>query len=153
MQKLYILPYLLLIVIAGNSQPADFAICDSILSKNTLSLQDLDQLDSLLFSMNYYHSDTARSLYHRAISRAEANGFNQYAAHFEIWLADLLYEKFDPDSGLYYANHAAQRALEMDDSLTYASTANIRRLVYTSQNDFQTAFQICFEALRIFRTA
>ena len=150
MQKLYILPYLLLIVIAGNSQPADFAICDSILSKNTLSLQDLDQLDSLLFSMNYYHSDTARSLYHRAISRAEANGFNQYAAHFEIWLADLLYEKFDPDSGLYYANHAAQRALEMDDSLTYARTANIRRLVYTSHNDFQTAFQICFEALGIF---
>ena len=103
--------------------------------------------------LNYYQSDIARLLYGHSIIKAKENGFLNYAAHFEIGLADLLYEKFEPDSGLHYANHAAQRALEMDDSLTYASTANIRRLVYTSQNDFQTAFQICFEALRIFRTA
>lgn len=150
MKKNYFLFYLLLIVLQGFAQSADYRYCDSILSKNILSLQDLDQLDSILFSMNYYQSDTARSLYRRAISKAEASRSNHYAAHFEIWLADLLYEKFDPDSGLYYANLAAQRALEMDDSLTFARTANIRRLVYTTQNDFQTAFQICFEALGIF---
>jgi two-component sensor histidine kinase len=149
-QKFCILFFLLLVVIVGKSQSSDFDYCDSILSKRSLSQQDFQQLDTVLFSMNYYRSDTARLLYRRAISKAETNGFEDYAAHFEIWLADLVYELFEPDSALYYANQAAVRALEMGDSLMYARTANIRRNIYTAQNDFDTAFQICFEALGIF---
>lgn len=131
-------------------QGMDLSYCDSVLSKNTLSLEEFEKIDSILFTLNYYRSDSVRLLYQRAIVQAEANGFIELSIRFEIWLADLLYEIFLPDSGLYYANHAAERALELGDSLLYARTANVRRLVYTTKNDFETAFKICFEALDIF---
>ena len=124
----YLLIYSWLITLQGFAQSGDFNLCDSILSKSSFTQQDFQQLDTILFSMNYYRSDAAARLYKRAITKSEEGGLPDFAAHFEIWLADLYYELSDLDSGAYYASRAAQRALEMGDSLTYARTANIRRL-------------------------
>lgn len=131
-------------------QSRDFLLCDSILSRSTLSLQDLELLDTILFSMNYYQSDSVKVLYEKAIKQAATNDFTEFSIRFQIWLGDLFYENFQPDSGLYQAEQAASRALAIGDSVLYARTANIRRNVHTTLNDFETAYELCFEALEIF---
>ena len=65
-------------------------LCQDILAKNTLAEEDFQQLDSVLFLINYYASETPIALYHRAIRRADQSvDEKKFAGIFELRLADL----------------------------------------------------------------
>jgi two-component sensor histidine kinase len=139
-----------LILFNGFGQSADSIYCEGLLSKPVLSSVDFERLDSVIFSMNYYTSETPLNLYHRARTKAIENNQPEYALTFEIMMADLFYELSNLDSSSYYAHHAASVSKELGEDLMYARTANIRRLVSSVKTDFSDAYEICFEALEIF---
>jgi two-component sensor histidine kinase len=125
--------------------------CQNILGKSTLVEKNFRQLDSILFLINYYTSDTVVALYHRAIRRAEQSAdYRHFAGVFEMRLADIYWEFNNLDSTTHYINLAASRFEQMGNELAYARTANIRRLIKAAQGDFLAANQICFGALKVF---
>lgn len=135
---------------AGYAQSSGVDYCENILSQHILEEGDFVKLDSALFNINYYNSDVPIKLYHRARSAALSHDLPKYAAMLEVKMADLFYETRALDSAHWYADHAGVVLKSIGDELAYARTANIRRLIYTTQSDFSKAYQICFEALEIF---
>lgn len=125
--------------------------CENLLAKTFLAESDFQRLDSALFLLNYYVSDTSLTLYHRAIHRAEqSDSANNFAGLFEIRVADIYWELNHLDSASFYINLAVERFREGGEALAYAKTANIRRLINAVEGDFLAAHEISFEALRIF---
>lgn len=127
-------------------------LCQDILAKNTLAEEDFQQLDSVLFLINYYASETPIALYHRAIRRADQSvDEKKFAGIFELRLADLYWEFDNLDSAAHYINSAATRFKSLNDELAYARTANVRRLLKAAERDFLAGHDLCFEALKIFK--
>ena len=128
----------------------DILTCQNILSKKIILKEEFKQLDNLLFEMNYYASGTPLELYKAASAKAKELGNYEYVVQFEIWIANLYDQLYQPDSSRYHANYAANFAQQHGDELTYAKTANIRRLALSRQNKFTEALEVCYEALEIF---
>ena len=137
---------------AQDDESSRMRFCEHTLAKNTLAAEDFQQLDSVLFLINYYASETPIALYHRAILRAgQSVDDKKFAGIFELRLADLYWEFDNLDSAAHYINSAATRFKGLNDELAYARTANIRRLLKAAERDFLAAHDLCFEALKIFK--
>ena len=131
-------------------QSPRYSYCDSILSQASLSASHFDQLDSVLFLINYYQSDTAVVLYQRAIDKALASGLEKYAGIFELRLSDLYHELSDDETAKRRVDQAVLLFRKNDEELWYARTANIRRVIAITSDDFLESYQVSYEALEIF---
>ncbi len=141
---------ILLMSIRLYGQSKEVLYCNSLLEKNELSEQDFEDLDKALFNINYYKSDNPKELYKKAKMRAIEHKLPKYVGIYDFKLADMYYELSDLDSANYFAERAAELFQKTGDELNYARTANIRRLILTSRNDFVGAYKLCFEALEVF---
>lgn len=146
---LLVLPYF---GVAQNDDSNRIHFCKNILSKTTLDEEDFKQLDSVLFQINYYQSNTPIKLYHRAILKAnQSNGLHKYAGIFEVKLADMYWEFEALDSSLHYIERAAKRFELLNEELEYARTANILRQIQVSKSDLLSAYNVCYKALEVFQ--
>ena len=128
-------------------QSPRYSYCDSILSQASLSASHFDQLDSVLFLINYYQSDTAVVLYQRAIDKALASGLEKYAGIFELRLSDLYHELSDDETAKRRVDQAVLLFRKNDEELWYARTANIRRVIAITSDDFLESYQVSYLSL------
>ncbi len=125
-------------------------LCDSLLVKPSLTEKEFEQLNKMLFNLNYYESNNPVTLFRRAISQAIGSDQPKHAGILSRWFADMYYELGSLDTAGYYAENAADYLRQSEDELEYARTANVRRLLSTLKTDFSDAYAISFEALDIF---